>query len=220
MDPLDRLIHPASDLLSRVDDVLAEVGAPDGHRIWPLLRRLEMLPGDVLTAVAALRAAPFEAAAGRLRSRSGGYEQAQAALTGTGWEGAGAEAYERARHALHAHLAGGPDSLTGRLGATASYLEAVAGWAAASRLTLARTVAEVLASAEAVAVVTGGAGGVTGGAAGPAAEIGARVLAVGVAAADRADELVRRWDPQLAPVDFRPPDGVAGRFDGVTRIAL
>jgi hypothetical protein len=232
MDPLDRLAEPAADLLARVDEVLAEAGAPDGHRIWPLLRRLGALPGDVLTAVRALQAAPIEAAAARLRSRSGGYDDAAGALIPIGWTGAGGEAYERMREALRAHLAGGPDSLAGRLDATASYFEAVAGWAAATRLALAHTLADLLTSAEAVAVVTGGIGGVPGGPggpngppgaagpAGPAAEIGARVLAVGVDVADRAEELTRRWDARLAPVTFRPPYGVAARLDGVTRIAL
>lgn len=215
MDPLDRLAGPAEDLLTLVDEVLLVAGAPAGHRIWPLLRRLGVLPGDTLAAIVALRAAPVQAAAKGVRTRSGGYDEAQAALGGVAWEGAGAQAYDHLRDALRAHVAGGPDSLTGRLDATASYLEAIAAWIGGSRLALARTLAEVVTSAQAVTVVTGG---IVGPAPAAAADIGARVLAVGAEVAERGDELLQRYDPQLTRIAFRAPAGVGGRLDGITRI--
>jgi len=215
MDPLDLIAAPATDLLDRVDEVLAVAGAPPEHRLWPLLRGLGALPGDVLHTFVGLRAAPLRAAADRVRARAGGYEDAQAALRGVAWEGAGGQAYDHVRAALAAHLAGVPHSLTGRLEATAGYLTGVAEWIERSRRSLARTLADALASAEAVAVVTAGAA-----APGPAAaaEIGARVLTAAVAAADDAETLLRRFDPGLARLDFRVPAGVPSRLDGITRV--
>jgi hypothetical protein len=215
MDPLDLIAAPAEELLGRVDDVLAVAGAPAEHRLWALLRRLGALPGDVLQAFVALRAAPLEAAAARLRARAGGYDDARSALRAVSWEGAGGQAYEQAREALAAHLIDGPDSLVGRLEATARYVEAITEWVERSRRSLARTLAEAMTSAEAVAVVTAGATDL--GAAG-AAEIGARVLAVAAEAGDDAETLLRRWDRDLAPVAFRPPAAAASRLDGTTRI--
>ncbi|HEX2771919.1 MAG TPA: hypothetical protein VHN18_05745, partial [Micromonosporaceae bacterium] len=159
MDPLDLIAAPADNLLGRVDDVLAVAGAPAEHRLWPLLRRLGALPSDVLQAFVALRAAPLEAAAVRLRARAAGYDDGRSALRAVSWEGAGGEAYEQARKALAAHLVDGPDSLAGRLEATARYLDDVAEWVERSRRSLARTLAGAMTSAEAVAVVTAGAAG-------------------------------------------------------------
>jgi hypothetical protein len=215
MDPLDLIGAPAADLLDRVDEVLTTDGAPAEHRLWPLLRRLGALPGDVLHAFLALRSAPLLTAAAGMRARAGGYDDARAALHALPWEGAGGQAYDDVRAALAAHLSDGPDSLTGRLDATAGYLTAVAEWMERSRRSLARTLADALVSAEAVAVVTAGNAGP-----GPAAaaEIGAGVLAAAAETADDAEALLRRWDPDLARVDFRVPAGVPGRLDGITRV--
>jgi hypothetical protein len=215
MDPLDLISAPADDLLARVDDVLTVAGAPAEHRIWPLLRRLGALPSDVLQAFVSLQAAPFDAAAARVRSIAGEYDDARPALRAVYWEGAGGQAYEQAREALAAHLVDGPDSLVGRLEATARYLEAIAEWVDRSRRTLARTLAETMSSAEAVAVVTAGAAG-PGPVAG--ADIGARVLAVAAEAGEDAEALLRRWDRALAPVAFRAPTAAVSRLDGTTRI--
>jgi hypothetical protein len=215
MDPLDLIASPADDLLGRVDDVLAVAGAPGEHRLWLLLRRLGALPGDVLQAFVALRAAPLEAAAARLRARAAGYDDARSALGVLSWEGAGGQSYEQVREALGAHLVDGPDSLAGRLEATARYLDAIVDWVERSRRSLARTLADAMTSAEAVAVVTAGPAGP-----GPAAaaEIGARVLAVAVEAGDEAEALLRRWDRDLARIAFRAPAPTASRLDGTTRI--
>jgi hypothetical protein len=239
MDPLDHLAGPAADLLSRVDQSLAIAGAPDGHPIWPLLRRLRTLPGAAVEAVAALRPAPFADAGHAVRGLLPEYDDAAAALAGGGsWAGAGADAYAAQRAALEAHLTGGPESLSGRLDATAGYADALADWVDHSRDALARTLGEVLTSAEAVAMVTAAPGGplAPGGAVAPgspvgrgsassqggvlaAAEIGARVLGAVAEAYDRGEELRQHWSPSLAELAFRPPVDTALRLDATTRIS-
>ncbi|MEV4760582.1 hypothetical protein AB0J86_36520 [Micromonospora sp. NPDC049559] len=219
MDPLDRLAGPGADLLRRVDDTLVAAGAPDDHRIWPLLRRLRALPGEAVAAVAALHPAPLAEAGGALRTRLPEYEDARAALAReVSWQGAGAEAYAAQRDALAAYLTAGPESLAGRLSATAGYAAALGDWVTASRGALARTVAEVLGSAEAVALLPGAAEDGPASAAPAAAEIGARVLTTVAEAYDRAEALLARWAPRLGEVDFRPPAGTAARFDLTTRV--
>lgn len=214
MDVLDHLAEPAVALSGRVDDVLAAVGAPGGHRIWPLLRRLRVLPGDAVQAVLALRPAPLRAAGDVTRQVRWAYDEASAILAdGGSWQGPAAEAFGAHRGALGGHLADGADSLTARVDATVAYAEAVAEWIVHTRSTLARTLADVLGSAEAVTVVTARSdGGVPVEVA--AAEIGARVLGTVVEACDRAEALPGRWAPDLAEVAYRPPDGPAPRPDG------
>ncbi|MFK3981502.1 hypothetical protein ACI2K4_14135 [Micromonospora sp. NPDC050397] len=222
MDSLDHLAGPAADLLGRVDELLTAVGAPDDHPIWPLLRRAGALPGAVLGEVVALQPAPLAAAGPALRTLSSGYDHARHPLTGgEPWQGAGAEAYAAHRDALATYLGGdGAESLTGRLDATASYADAVADWMVHTRHTLARTLAELLGSAEAVLVVT--ADHVAGPPAEPAAaaaEIGARVLATVEQARERAYAVLHRWAPELTGLPYPTPTGVGtGRFDTTTRV--
>lgn len=63
MDALDRLAEPGLDLLRRVDALIA-AGVPEGHRVWPLLRRMQVLPGDAVRGFLDLHPAPL-AGAGR-----------------------------------------------------------------------------------------------------------------------------------------------------------
>ncbi|MFC6018618.1 hypothetical protein ACFP2T_20710 [Plantactinospora solaniradicis] len=219
MDLLDQLADPAVDLLGRVDGILAAAGAPDEHRLWPLLRQLRVLPGDAVDAVLALRPAPLTATGAATRTVLGTYDEVRDALVDDGsWQGPAAETFAAHRDALRAYLVDGVESLTGRLDATAAYAEAVADWIAHTRDALARTLGDVLGSAEAVAVVTARTGGGA-----PvelaAAEIGARVLATVAEAYDRAEALPGQWAPDLDEVAYRPPDGSAVRPDG-GRIAL
>jgi hypothetical protein len=206
MDPLDRLAAPAADLLDRVDAALAERGAPDDHRIWPLLRRLRALPGPAVEAVVALRPAPLAAAGTALRGLIREYDDLCRPLRDpVSWEGAAADVFDSHRAGLVAHLIDGPESLAGRLDANAAYAEAIADWMTGSRASLARTLAEVLGSAEAVTVVVGtggnaGAGSAVSGAR-AAAEIGARVLVTIADAYDRAETLLHRWTAELTEVD-------------------
>ncbi|MDW5327665.1 hypothetical protein [Plantactinospora sp. KLBMP9567] len=221
MDVLDQLAEPAVTLSGRVDDLLAAAGAPDGHRIWPLLRRLRVLPGDAVRAVLGLRRGELAAAgevSGELRRT---YREAGAVVAdGGSWQGPAAEAYAAHRTGLAGHLT----DLAGRADATAAYAEAVAGWIADTRYALARTLADVLGSAEAVAVLTvrgdgfGAApSGVTPGGLpveSAAAEIGARILATVSEAYDRAEALPQRWAAELDLLDHRPPDVPVVRPDG------
>ncbi|WDZ86405.1 hypothetical protein [Micromonospora cathayae] len=248
MDRLDRLAEPGLDLLGRVDTLLG-AGVPEGHPVWPLLRRMRALPGDAVRTFLDVHPAPLAGAGHGVRQLVRGYDEVCAALADQhAWSGPAATAYGEVRATLQRHLDEGPDSLVGRLESTAGYADALADWVDRTRLSLARTLAEVLGSAEAVTVVvatgeragqgtrdgrwaTGPAGGGSarfdqpaGGAqagALAAAEIAARVLAVLSAAYDGAETLLRQWAPSLAETPWRPrPAGGSGGpgGSGTTRV--
>ncbi|MEV7329538.1 hypothetical protein [Micromonospora sp. NPDC093244] len=224
MDPLDRLAEPGLDLLHRVDALLA-AGVPEGHRVWPLLRRMQVLPGDAVRGFLDLHPAPLTAAGHAVRRLVRGYDDVCATLTDPVlWSGPAASAYGQERAALLRHLDEGPESLVGRLESTAGYADALADWVEGSRLALARTLADVLRSAEAVAVVAATAAGppLPPGPVGPgvadAAEIAARVLAVLCVAYDGAETLLRQWAPSLAESAWRPPVDGRPRYGQPTRV--
>ncbi|GAA4569510.1 hypothetical protein GCM10023176_26270 [Micromonospora coerulea] len=221
MDALDRLAQPGLDLLARVDTLLA-AGVPDGHRLWPLLRRMRVLPGDGVREFLDLHPAPLATAGHAVRRLVRAYDDACATLTDpVAWSGPAASAYDEARGSLLRHLDEGPESLVGRLESTAGYADALADWVEGSRLALARALADVLRSAEAVTVVaatrSGGEAG-RAGAAYAAAEIGTRVLAVLGVAYDGAETLLRQWSPSLAETTWRENTATAPRPGGTTRI--
>ncbi|WBB47951.1 hypothetical protein O3597_22955 [Verrucosispora sp. WMMA2044] len=229
MDFLDRLAEPGLDLLERVDTLLA-TGAPEGHRVWPLLRRMQVLPGDALRGFLDLRPGPLATAGHAVRRHVHGYDHACAALTDAVlWSGSAATAYGQSRATLLRHLDEGPESLVGRLEATAGYADALADWVEGSRLAAARALAEAIGSAEAVAVVAATSDGRataqtgrSGAGAVAAAEIGARVLAVLCVAYDGVETLLRQWSPSLAESPWRPggarfrPDSGGGPPGGRT----
>ncbi|MEU6075866.1 hypothetical protein [Micromonospora sp. NPDC047074] len=226
MDALDRLAEPGLDLLRRVDTLLA-AGAPEGHRVWPLLRRMQVLPGEAVRHFLDLHPVPLATAGHAVRRLVRGYDDACAALTDPVlWSGPASSAYGQERAALLRHLDEGPDSLVGRLESTAGYADALADWVEGSRLALARALADVLRSTEAVAVVA--ATSVPAGAArrqepaGPgaieAAEIATRVLAVLGVAYDGAETLLREWAPSMAESRWRAPVTERPRYDTPTRI--
>ncbi|WP_433389314.1 hypothetical protein [Micromonospora sp. KLBMP9576] len=226
MDALDRLAEPGLDLLRRVDTLLA-AGAPEGHRVWPLLRRMRVLPGEAVRHFLDLHPAPLAAAGRATRRLMPGYDDVCAALTDPVlWSGPAASSYGQARAVLLRHLDEGPDSLVGRLESTAGYADALADWVEGSRLALARALADVVRSAEAVRVVAAmaapGGGRGHGEAAGPgateAAEIAARVLAVLSVAYDGAETLLRQWAPSLAESRWRAPAAERPRYDTPTRV--
>ncbi|MFJ6198808.1 hypothetical protein [Micromonospora sp. NPDC092111] len=236
MDALDRLAEPGLDLLARVDALLA-AGAPEAHPVWPLLRRMQVLPGEALRAFLDLHPAPLAAAGHAVRRLVPGYDDACAALTDPGvWSGPAATAYDEARTALLRHLDEGPESLVGRLESTAGYADALAHWVEGSRLAVARVLAEVLGSTEAVRVRaatasgtapgTGPASGVEAASGaepalgvgpnpgaepgrGAAAEIATRVLSVLGVAYDGAETLLRQWSPSLAESTWRSTGGAS-----------
>jgi hypothetical protein len=229
MDALDRVAEPGADLLARVDAALSAAGAPAGHAIWSRLRRLGALPGAAADAVVALRPAPIAAAGTALRTLAREYADTGAAgAPPAGWHGVGARAYAGHWAGLSAHLAHGDESLAGRLAATAGYADALADWIRETRRALARALATVLGSAQAVALVTGpsvvndrpGAGQPRGALATvlAAAEIGVHVLDPLARAYDRAEDLRLVWAPRLVELAHRPGGAAAVRADSVTRV--
>lgn len=220
MDALDRLAEPGLDLLGRVDTLLA-AGAPEGHRLWPLLRRMQVLPGVALREFLDLHPAPLAGAGHAVRRLVRGYDDTCAMLADpVAWSGPAAGAYDEARAALLRHLDEGPESLVGRLESTAGYADALADWVEGSRLTLARALADVLRSAEAVTVHAATRPGVDSGRSGAhaAAEIAVRVLGVLGVAYDGAETLLRQWAPSLAETTWREPVTGPSRPGGTTRI--
>ncbi|GAA4246894.1 WXG100 family type VII secretion target [Dactylosporangium darangshiense] len=172
-DALDRLAAVGEDLLGRVGGVLVRGGVPEDGPVWELLRRVGALPGDVLDHALSLDVDGLRSAASELHGvaeRFGALpERLEADVGRSAWEGSGAEAFGVVWNALAEHIGDGgdPGTIAGRLAVTASYLDALAGWAAGFRYDLAEVIARVATSAEAVTVRTAptglsAAGGVTG----------------------------------------------------------
>ncbi|OLE26296.1 MAG: hypothetical protein AUG44_13420 [Actinobacteria bacterium 13_1_20CM_3_71_11] len=200
MDLLDRVYPVAAPLLDRVDASLAASGAPADHPIWPLLRRLGSLPGELVVHLAGVSRDGLTGASDALRRYAGGYRQrADEVPMPAAWRGPAAEAYGATWSGLAGQLAGGPDTLTGRLEDTASYLDDVTAWLGRTRRALAGTVAECLGSAEALALKASS---------DPvaAATIGAHILAVAAEALDDGRALHDRWAGRLAELAYRPVD--------------
>jgi hypothetical protein len=147
MDRLDQLVAVAGPLLRRIDDIIGAAGAPADHRMWTELRRVRMLPGAAVHAVAALRPAELTDAAGQLRADARAYVTiAESLPPPLGWTGDAADAYDSARRRAAEHLSGGLDSLDERLEATADLAEALVAWAGQARGELAVALADVLSS--------------------------------------------------------------------------
>jgi hypothetical protein len=155
MDRLDSLCGDAGPLLRRVDEILAEAGAPPAHPVWDRLRRVGLLTVDAVAAVAALRPADFAAEVPDLRRSAAGYAQASTSLPApVTWSGTAADAYDAARRELAGHLDGEQHSLAERLEASADLADALADWMWRARSAVAASLAEVLGSAEAVLLST------------------------------------------------------------------
>jgi ABC-type transporter Mla subunit MlaD len=153
MDLLDQ-IHPASrDLLDRVDATLLAAGAPEDHRIWPLLRRVGALPGEAVGQFAAATPERLAAAAVPLRDHADGYRSSVASVPAVAaWRGPAAEGFAAQWSTLSGHLAGDDETMAGRLLDTARFLDDVSGWLSRARRELAGALAECLGSAQAGAV--------------------------------------------------------------------
>jgi hypothetical protein len=225
MDTLDRVNEPARDLLRRVDVTLLAAGAPADHLVWPLLRKLRALPGDVLESFAAMRAAPLRAAARELRSRADQFADENAALgaavAGTVWHGDAAQEFVTrwrglSRH-LGAHAASDEPSLAGRLAATASYVDSVASWMEDARRALARTLADVLSSAEAVRLRDASADMRSTDVG--AAAIAAEVLQTAIGQLTVAEDEHTTWVGRLDELPFRQSVEAAGQPGQETRVA-
>lgn len=229
MDALDHLAPTAVDLLSRVDERLAGSGAPPDHPVWTLLGRLRVLPGAGMAWVAGLRPMPLTVAGRTLRGVLQEYADVHHLLTAVpaggsgagddGWQGSTAELFAAHRAALVTHLAGPAESMTTRIEATAAYADAVADWIDNGRAALARTLADVLVSAEAVTVRAGTSTVPETERAMAAAEIGWRVLATVADVHDQGEVLLRRHRAGLAELTMPAPDGSVVRLDRITRLA-
>jgi hypothetical protein len=230
MDVLDRVAEPGRELLSRVDTMLAAGGGPPDHPVWPLLRRVGALPGDVLDAFCALAPDRLTAAGNAVRGRAEAYVEERAdlatAVAATTWEGDSAAAFGQRWASLGGYLgadaSSGGQSLAGRLAATASYLDEVAGWMRSARRDLAHEVATALGSMEAVQVraPAPAAPGRPDRAGPAAATIGAVVLAVADRQAGAAEEVLERWADRLTDLPFRPSNDPVGRTGTTTRAAV
>jgi uncharacterized protein YukE len=194
MDLLDR-VHPVADrLLAQVDATLAASGAPADHPIWPLLRRLGALPGELVAAFVDTSPDGLTAVSDTVRGTADGYRaRVDDVPMPAAWQGAAADAYGASWSGLSGHLG----AMADRLADTASYLDDVSAWRLRARRALAGTVAECLGSAEAVALT--GSGDVVA-----AATIGAHILATAAEVLDDGRALSERWSSRLGEVAYRP----------------
>jgi hypothetical protein len=153
MDALDRIIGVAGPLLARVDEIVEYAGAPEHHPVWTELRRVRLLPGDAVDAVAALRPEAVDEPA--LRSARESLAEVAAALpAAAGWDGPAADAYRAHRDGLAAQV----DDLAARAVATAELGAEMADWMRDARRDVAAVLADVLASAASVTLPATGAG--------------------------------------------------------------
>jgi uncharacterized protein YukE len=115
------------------------------------VRRVRLLPGDAVRAIAGLRATDLADASPELRADARACADIAAALPPPGtWTGDAAEAYDDARRRAAERLSGGAESLDERLEATADLADALVGWIGEARAETAAMLAEVLISTEAV----------------------------------------------------------------------
>jgi hypothetical protein len=213
MDALGRLESVARPLLRDVDDALLTLGAPPGHPVWALLRRTGATPTEVVAFFVDAEPQRLRSAAGELRDRTGAYA-ATAIPTGVPWDGGAGEAYTARAHSLDVYLR---SDMTGAMQATASYVEEIARWYERSRDGIARALAEVLGSAQAVTVRTHHAGHPAS--VGAAADIAAHVLSSAAAALDDGRGLAGGWSSRLAEVTFRAPVELGTRrFDAAIHL--
>jgi hypothetical protein len=199
-DRLDAVLETAAPLLKRAGDVLTAAGAPADHEVWPSLRRVRLLPWDAVQAVAALRPDDLADAGPELRLGARDYAGIAETLPPPGiWGGAAADAYENSRRRMAGHLSGAEDSLDGRLDATAALADQLTAWMSRARSELAFTLAEVLASTEALSLApqthSGAVDPAAAGEAEAAAQVAARVLDAVAATYDAAADLMRTTEP-------------------------
>jgi len=231
MDALDRIEPVARDLLVRVDAALIDHGAPADHPLWAQLRRVGAAPGDVVAFFAAGDPGVLRRAAEALRARAAVFADVRLPVA-RAWQGAAGEAFAVHAAALQAHLgAADEDSIAGRWSATASYVEDLADWFAGARVALARTLADVLSSTQAIAVAscpvfTGDVAEVARYAStaiprqalAAAADIGAHVLATAADHLAEGHDLRSRWEGRLGELAYRAPAPAPARLEQTLRV--
>src|SRR5262249_34315819 len=132
-----------------VDEALATLGAPPSHPVWRLLGRVGATPGDIVGVVADLEPDRQRAAAVALRQQADAYVNASVP-TDPPWEGRTSQRYALTAVAVRDHLGTGPESMAGRLRDLASYVDSVADWQQTARDAVARILAQVITSGQAV----------------------------------------------------------------------
>ncbi len=202
-DALDRLVGPGIDLLDRVDAALMAHGFPADHPVAGLLRRLGALPGDALHAISALRPAAVRVAGSELRQTIERYQRQRDLLAEpVDWTGPAGERFSVHRAALASFIGDTGDAdelgLVGRLWSTAAYLDDVAEWMERSRSAMARVLADVLGSVEAIRLHTPDA-------AAAAATVGALVASAAAEAHDAGRAVAERWAGRLDEVPYHSP---------------
>lgn len=158
-DSLGLMATEARDLLGRVDLVIEHLGAPPGHQVSRLLRKLRSRPGELLEMLLATPPERLMDAVTRMRALAAAYQDdlvapLERAKSELGWSGAGHEAFSRHWNAQMRHVAGGDEaeSMAKRLHATADFVESVAGWFSQTRQELALALVKAFGSQEAVAL--------------------------------------------------------------------
>jgi hypothetical protein len=197
MDRLDEVLQAARPLLTRVDDMLTVVGAPEDHAVWGELRRVRLLPADAVQAVAALRPSALSDAGPELRAEARACVEVAASLPSPDeWTGDAAEAYDEVRHRVTVTLSGADESLDERLQATAELAEALMKWMEQTRAAVAAALATVLTSGEALTLRSGP---ISVPSAGPealaAADIAAHLLRTVADNYEQATDLIRGSTP-------------------------
>jgi hypothetical protein len=214
MDLLDRVYPPARDLLGRVDASLMASGAPDDHPIWPLLRRLGALPGELVGELASVASEPLSATAGPLRGRADGYAGGLGSVPAVAaWRGPAAEGFAAQWSTLGGYLAGDEDTMAGRLVDTARYLDDVAAWLIRARREVAGAVAVCLGSAEA-ATLSGAPSASPRDAVLAAATIGAHILEAVAEVVDDGQRTLDAWAGRLDELPYRPSPSTAATVVG------
>jgi len=206
MDALARLEPVAQPLLAAVDRLLGTLGAPANHAVWGYLRAVGATPADAVAFFARLRPASLRAAGAGLH----GLERAYAAIAvpvNVPWRGAAGEEYTAYAAGLAEHL-NGDTSLAATAARTGSYVDQVGDWQQRSRDRIARALADVLVSAQAVTITARPrSADVALDAVIAAADIGAYLLSAAAATIRDGHDLHSSSAPELSELAFRAPSG-------------
>jgi hypothetical protein len=200
MDALARLEPVARPLLAEVDQALATLGAPAAHPVWSALRSVGATPADAVSAIAAWDTAEMRTAANALRAQARDYTEATPTAAPS-WEGQAGALYRAQATAIAEQLSTGPQSMALRLNDQAGFAEAVASWYEQTRSAVAAALADVLSSAQAVAIRTA-ADGTLASSVSAAADIATHLLEVVAGALAAGEDLPPAWRGRLQRLDF------------------
>jgi hypothetical protein len=152
MDALERLFRVATGLLGQVDRTLLQQGAPANHPVWALLREVGALPGEAIEALVEWRADSWLELRAGLAVERDRYERALELLRRpVSWEGFAGQA----AGAQQGALTRATEEAADRLARTDLHLSEQEQWLSSSRDLVARALARVMSSTDAVTLVTG-----------------------------------------------------------------